>query len=213
MVRTLEGLGVFYLLKLPNHAFVRDRLAPWRRSERGVGIFPKAETVYSATGTLWGARLLSLQGRRPLPAEEGMLALDTYEVTEIAHVLTNVEGIHALTAWRRYNAGAVVEQRIEEISQLGVGRTAIDDLEGNALLWALGGLAYQLFHFLRHALYGRWRRAQPRSLRTWLFRTPGRFTRSGRQRTLEIPPGEFDDGLLPVALAMIGRLRAPPLPA
>lgn len=60
MVRTLEGLGVFYLLKLPNHAFVREALGPWRAAEWAAGIFPKAETVFSATGTLWGARLLSL---------------------------------------------------------------------------------------------------------------------------------------------------------
>lgn len=136
MVETLDGLGVFYVLKLPNHAFVREAIGPWRRSERAAGIFPKAETVYRATGTVWGARLLSLQGRRPLPVDEATLALDTYEVTEISHVLTNVPGIHALTAWRRYNAGAVVEQRIEELGQLSVGRTAIDDVDGNALLWA-----------------------------------------------------------------------------
>ena len=40
-------------------------------------------------------------------------------------MLTNIGGIHALTAWRRYNAGAVVEQRIEELAQLSAGRTAV----------------------------------------------------------------------------------------
>jgi hypothetical protein len=105
--------------------------------------------VWSATGTLWGFRLLALQGRRPLATEAGTLELESYEVTETAHVLTNLSGIHALTGWRLYNAGAVVEQRIEELGQLAVGQTAVDDLEGNRLLWALGGLAYQLLHLLR----------------------------------------------------------------
>ena len=213
MVKTLEALEVFYVLKIPNQGFVRDALGTWRLSVRGHGIFPRAETVYSAAGRLWGARLLSLQGRRPLAQTEGTFALDTHEVTDTAHVLTNIEGIHAITAWRLYNAGAVVEQRIEELGQLSLGKTAIDDRAGNALLWALGGLAYQLFHTLRHALYGHWRRAQPKRLRAWLFRTPGRFTTSGRQSTLEIPTGDFEHGLLPVALAVLGRLRAPPLPA
>ena len=39
-------------------------------------------------------------------------------------MLTNVDGIHALTARHRYNDGAVVEQRIKELGQLSAGRTA-----------------------------------------------------------------------------------------
>ena len=92
---------------------------------------------------MWGVRLLSLQTRRPLEGDDNTLALDTYEVPLSAHLLTNIEGIHALTAWRRYNRGAVVEQRIKELGQLGAGATAIDDLNGNALLWATGAIAYQ----------------------------------------------------------------------
>ncbi|NIV19532.1 MAG: hypothetical protein GWN54_02535, partial [Gammaproteobacteria bacterium] len=73
-----------------------------------------------------------------------------------------MEGVHALTAWRRYNQGAVVEQRIAEFRQLGAGRTAIDHLDGNALLWTLAALAYQLLHTLRTTtLTGEWKRAQP----------------------------------------------------
>lgn len=208
MVETLERLEVFYLLKLPNHTFVREALGPWRHSKRGTGIFPKAETVLSATGTLWDARLLSLQGRRPLAEAEGTLALDTYEVTEIAHVLTNVPGIHALTAWRRYNAGAVVEQRIEELGQLSVGRTAVDDVDGNALLWALGGLAYQLLHLLRSKLPGSWRVAQPKRLRAWLFRLAGRFTTSGGRWRLDVPAQVLEDGILGRALRAT---RGPPV--
>ncbi|HLU26142.1 MAG TPA: hypothetical protein VKZ58_10605 [Longimicrobiales bacterium] len=47
-------------------------------------------------------------------------------------MLTNIAAIHALTAWRLYNRGAVVEHGIEELSQLGIGKTAVDDLGATA---------------------------------------------------------------------------------
>jgi hypothetical protein len=132
VVDTLFELDVHFLLKIPNHGWLRDHQRPWRRSERGEGIFPGAET-WTATGSLWGGRLLSLQARRPLPAEE-TLELDTYETAESTHVLTNLEGVHAISAWRLYNQGAIIEQRIEELGQLSAGQTAVDHLEGNALV-------------------------------------------------------------------------------
>lgn len=64
-------------------------------------------------------------------------------------MLTNISAIHALTAWRLYNRGAGVEHRIAELAQLGIGKTAVDDLGGNRLLWAMGTLAYQLLHVIR----------------------------------------------------------------
>src|SRR5690606_37033288 len=88
--------------------------------------------------------------RRPLRPDSGELALETCEVTKRAHVLTNIAAIHALTAWRLYNRGAVVEHRIAELAQLGIGKTAVDDLGGNRLLWAMGALAYQLLHVIRN---------------------------------------------------------------
>ena len=39
------------------------------------------------------------------------------------------------------------------------------------------------------------------------------IVRGGRQVTLEIPTGDFDHELLPPALAILSRLRAPPPPA
>ncbi|MDE0083104.1 MAG: hypothetical protein OXT72_10705 [Gammaproteobacteria bacterium] len=66
-----------------------------------------------------------------------MLDLDTYEVGLQADVLTNIPGIHALTAWRGYNAGAVVEHRLEELGQLSAGKTTVNDLGGNVLPWDL----------------------------------------------------------------------------
>jgi hypothetical protein len=208
IVRALQDLEVTYLLKVPNHAFVREELGTWRKSIRAEGIFPKAEAVWTNSGTLWGDRLLSLEGRRVADLEaEGGLAIETTEVTEVAHILTNRPGIHALTAWRAYNAGAVVEQRIEELGQLSVGQTAVDDLDGNRLLWALGGLAYQLFHLLRSRLPGRWRVAQPKRLRTWLFRLAGRFTTRGGQWRLDVVPEALGSGLLGRTLQTV---RAPP---
>ena len=214
VVRTLQRLGVSYFLKVPNHQVVRNQLGTWHRSVRAEGIFEGAQAVWTSSGSLWGGRLLSLQGRRPLAEAEGTLALDTYEVVATAHVLTDREGIHALTAWRAYNRGAVVELRIKELGQLQVGRTAVDDLGGNALLWSLGALAYQLLHTIRsRALSGPWRRATPDRLRAWLFRLPGRLTRHARKTYLQLRPDEPLRARLLQALRRLGRLRAPPLPA
>ena len=208
--RYLDRLGVRFFLKVPNHRWLADHRSSWRLNGRAEGIFPKADKVYSAAGKLWGFRLVALQGRRPLEAAGGTLALDTYEVTDTAQILTNIPGIHALTAWRRYNAGAVVEQRIEELGQLSLGQTAVDDLDGNRLLWALGGLAYQLLHLFRTTARGHaWGTAQPKRIRAWLFRMPGRFADHGRQLYLYF---HGPDGFLEAALGRIGRLRAPPAP-
>jgi hypothetical protein len=210
IVRTLQELEVGFFLKMPNRPWLRDQQRAWRRSVRAQGIFSEADEVWTASSRLWGARLLSLQGRRSLTHEAGSLGLDTYEVIETAHILTNLPGIQNLTAWRRYNAGTVVEHRIEELGQLSVGQTAIDNLDGNALLWALGGLAYQLLHLLRCLLPGGWSTAQPKRLRAWLFRLPGKFTHSARQCSLQVPGEALTGGLLSRALTALNRVRAPP---
>jgi len=200
MVETLVALGVGFLLKIPAYGWLRDHQQTWRRSAKGEDIFGGDE-LWTTSGSLWGVRLLSLETRRPLE-EEGTLELDTYEVPLSAHVLTNIEGIHALTAWRRYNQGAVIEQRIEELGQLSVGHTAVDDLDGNALLWSMGMLAYQLLHTLRTtALSGSWRRAQPKRFRLWLFRLPAKLTRHARKTYLQLLNTE------PVRARLLGALR------
>ena len=211
MARTLEELEVQYLLKIPAHAWLQDHQGPWRRSAKGEDVFPGHE-LWTTSGILWGARLLSIQTRRPLQAE-GTLALDTYETPLSAHVLTNIEGIQALTAWRRYNQGAVVEQRIEELGQLGSGHTAVDDLDGNALLWSLGVFAYQLLHTVRSiALSGSWRRAQPKRLRLWLFRLPGRFTGHARKSYLQLLHDDPARSLILRALRSLVHGLPPPVP-
>ncbi len=78
--------------------------------------------------------------------------------------------------------GAVVEQRIEELGQLSAGRTAVDDLGGNALPSSLAALAYQLLHILRANCLGRrWRVVQPRGIRLRLLRAPARITSHARR--------------------------------
>jgi hypothetical protein len=129
MVEALEALGVRYVLKVPDQKWVKSRLSGYRHSARD-------EALWSASGELYGARLLSVEQRRKVRAKECELELVSYEVLKTAHVLTNVDGIHALSAWRLYNQGAVVEQRIEELGQLSVGDTAVDDLGGSSLVHA-----------------------------------------------------------------------------
>lgn len=206
MVDTLDDLGVRYFLKVPDWGWVRARLSPARRSR-------KDPARWTRTGELYGARLLSVEERRKPERAERELALGTeaYEVKGSAHVLTNVEGIHALTAWRFYNAGAVVEDRIKELVQLGAGRTAVDDVQGNRVLWQLAAVAYAILHVIRTtALHGSWRRAEPERLRSWLFRLPAKLTTHARKHYVQLRRTEPMRGTLLRALRALGRLRAPP---
>lgn len=205
MVETLTALGVSYALKVPNHKWVRSRLSEYRHSQ-------KDPRLWTASGSLYGARLLSVQQRREVGGAEGELALKSYEVEKTAHVLTNVDGVHALSAWRLYNQGALVEQRIEELGQLSIGATAVDDLGGNHLLWALGALAYQMLHTIRTtALSGGWRRAQPKRLRAWLFRLPAKLTSHARKQYVQLQRAEPLRRDLLRALRRVG--TGPPLPS
>lgn len=206
MVQTLHELDVHFLLKIPDQHWARAALGPWRASK-------KDPTIWTSSGTLWGTRLLSIEERTYEPCRDE-LALDTYTVKSRAHVLTNIPDIHALTAWRRYNSGAVVEQRIEELVQLGVGRTAVDDVGGNHLLWSLGALAYQLLHIVRTtALRGVWKSAQPHRLRTWLFRMPAKITRHARKTYIQPSRDEPLRRKFLRALRRLGNLAPPPVPA
>jgi hypothetical protein len=210
MVECLGSLKVHFLLKVPDHHWVRRELGSMRRSAKSLEITKDpALRIWSAGGTLYGARLLSLEWRRTETGSEELF--DRVRITQRSHVLTNLPGIHALTAWRAYNDGAVVEQRIEELAQLGAGRTAVDDLGGNALLWQMAALAYQLLHVLRTtALQGAWRRAQPNRIRTWLFRLPGKITRHARKLYVQLLRREPLRPLLLQALRRVAQLRAPP---
>jgi len=213
MVETLEELGVRYVLKVPSYRWVRARLGHYRRSALHRSM---KDSLWTATGSLYGARLLSVERCRPLGEREGTYALllGDLEVVGRSHVLTNIPGIHALTAWRLYNRGAVVEGRIEELYQLSVGGTAVDDLGGNALLWQMGALAYELLHVLRTTTFRRgWRRAGPRRIRNWILRMPARLTRHARKVFVQVQQGEPFGEELAHALGRLAALRAPPTAA
>ena len=214
MVETLQELDVFFLLKVPRYPWLEGLRKRWHHSTKGEDIFPEGEELWSATGSLWGARLLTIQTRKHAETREGMLDLDTYEVELQADILTNIPAIHALTAWRRYNAGAVVEHRIEELIQLSTGKTAVNDLGGNALLWGLSAVTYQTLHTLRrHCLNGSWRTAQPKRIRLRMIRLPAKLTTHGRKVYLQMLRHE------PVRLRILAALRGlnhdipPPAPA
>jgi hypothetical protein len=210
MVETLQKLGVQFFLKVPDHNWVRRELGIWRYSKKSPS---ETREIWINSGELYGARLLSTEWRElaaPDP-DQPELALSCWKVTKRAHVLTNVPGVRPLAAWKNYNAGAVVEHRIEELVQLGAGRTAIDDIGGNALLWAMTGVAYQLLHIVRTtALQGCWRRAQPKRLRLWFFRLPARITTHARKLYLQFMGNEPVRPRLLLALRRLGELCLPP---
>jgi hypothetical protein len=68
MVAALEALGVSYVLKVPDQAWVRSQLSAYRNSS-------KDEAIWSASGTLYGARLLCIQQRKATSAQDEELAL------------------------------------------------------------------------------------------------------------------------------------------
>lgn len=198
MARVLDGLGVKFVLKVPESKAVRARKGEFVQSAE-----EDCKHLWSSEGQSWGYRLLSVEEREEIGAGKGELDLGAYEVVKRATMLTNVEGIDAYEAWALYNAGAVVEHRIEELTQLSVGRTAVDDLGGNALLWALGALAYELTHVLRtSALPSAWTSAQPKRLRAWLFRMPAKLVRHARRWSVQLTRGE------PLADVLRGAMRS-----
>lgn len=88
MVALLRRLRVDFALKVPDHAFVRRALGPWRASE-------KADGYWTATGTLFAAALRSVEQRETVaPAAEALL-LPTQTRVHVAHVLTNRDDWHA----------------------------------------------------------------------------------------------------------------------
>lgn len=211
MVARMEALGVSYLLKVPRYAWLGGVRGSW---ETAADDEDRGRELRTASGGLWGARLLSVERRRRIGPGEGELELGAWETTTLADVLTNIPDIGPAEAWRAYNAGAVVEQRIGELGQLSAGRTAVDDLGGNALLWGLAAIAYQLLHILRaNVLGGGWRAVQPNGIRLRLLRAPARIAAHARRTSLRFASGDPALGLVRRALQTIERGLPPPAPA
>jgi hypothetical protein len=178
----LLSLGVDFVVKMQQSNTLHRYKGPFVRSVED----PRLEV---AEGRRWGTRLLSVRQMEHPP--EGELDLGAVVLKHQLTVITNLEGVDPLTAWRMYNQGAQVEHRIEEMAQLGVGRTAVDDIGGNHLLWALGALAYQMLHVVRTtALEKHHARAQVKTLRTQVIHTPGKLVKHARQQCLKLMRGD-----------------------
>lgn len=205
MVETLQRLGVDFVMKVPSQKWVRRLAGPLRQSK-------KDSRLWTGAAPLYGARLLAVEQRKELKAEAGELPLGAIEIQKSAYILTSIEGLHALSGWRLYNRGAVVENRIEEMVQLGAGATAVDDLGGNALLWGMWALTYQVQHVLRtQCLSGSWRKAEPKRLRNWLFRMPAKLTTHSRKDYVQLMREEPLGEVLLRALRRVEGLGPPQL--
>jgi hypothetical protein len=170
-----------FVMKMPESPSVQKYKGTYRETEEA--------GVEVAEGGRWGVRMLSVRECEEAPA--GELALGQVVVKHELTVLTNLEGVDPRTAWRMYNQGARVEHRIEEMGQLGVGRTAVDDLGGNHLLWSLGALAYQLLHLVRTTLLETSQgRKQVKTLRVEIIRRPGKLVRHAQRLCLKLGAGD-----------------------
>jgi hypothetical protein len=203
MVKLLQSLEVEFVLKMQEAKPLQRLKGPFER-------YLHDPRLMVSEGEWAGVRMLCV--REWEEPKAGELALGHVVLKKQATVLTNIPGIDAVEAWRRYNQGAVVEQRIEELGQLGVGKTAVDDLGGNRLLWSMGGLAYQLLHFVRTVgLPASMQKSQVKSLRTWLIRMPAKLVRHAHQLRVRLVDADPLAHVLWDAIRKLQRLRGPAL--
>ena len=203
MVELLQSLGVDFVLKMQEANTLQRFKGPFKR-------YLHDPRLTVSEGEWAGVRMLCV--REWEDPGEGELALGHVVLQKQATVLTNIPHLDAVEAWRLYNRGAVVEHRIKELGQLGVGQTAIDDLGGNRLLWSMGALAYQLLHFLRTVgLPETWRTAEVKTLRNWLIRMPGKLVRHARTLCVKLISADPLTHLLLDAIQKVQRLRGPTL--
>ena len=188
ILEKLLELGVDFVVKMQESNTLQKYKGPFTPS-------PEAPGLEVAEGNRWGVRLLSVRECEKPP--EGELELGYVVLKQQLTVLSNLEDVDPLTAWRMYNQGARVEHRIEEMGQIGAGRTAVDDIGGNHLLWALGALAYQMQHVVRTTVLDeKHAREQVKTLRALVIRTPGKLVRHARRLTLKLTRGEPLLGML-----------------
>jgi len=199
MVELLQSLEVDFVLKMQES----NTLQQFKGEPRRYLHDPRLKV---SEGKWAGVRMLCVEEWED--AKPGELPLRGVILKQKATVLTNIPVIDEVEAWRLYNSGAVVEQRIEELGQLGLGKTAVDDLGGNRLLWSMGALAYELLHYVRTAgLPGRWQKAQVKSLRSWLIRMPAKVVRHARNVCVKLMEADPLAHLLADALQKLQRTR------
>jgi len=203
VIEKLKSLGVSFVMKMQESNTLQRYKGPFSASVED----PRLEV---SEGERWGVRMLCVRQMEAAP--KGELALGRVVIKDQATILTNIPSIDPITAWRMYNQGAQVEHRIEEMGQLGAGRTAVDDLGGNGLLWGLAALAYEMQHFVRTAALDRTTELrQVKTLRALVIRTPGKLVRHARKLSLKLMQGDPVTALLQRALERIAQLRMTPL--
>jgi len=204
-IEKLLELGVDFVMKMQESNTLQKYKGPYVRAEED----PRLEV---AEGRRWGVRMLCVRQREKAP--EGELDLGEVVVKKPLTILTNLEGTNPLDAWHMYNQGALVEHRIEEMGQLGVGHTAVDDIGGNHLLWSLGALAYQLLHLVRTTVLDKnHAREQVKTIRSLVIRTPGKLVRHARRVSLKLMKADPLVRLLERAAERVRWIKPVPLPA
>jgi Transposase DDE domain group 1 len=202
-VELLQSLGVEFVLKM-------QETNTLQRFKGAFSRYLHDPRLMVSEGEWAGVRMLCV--REWEDPKAGELSLGHVVLKKQATVLTNIPGLDPVQAWRLYNQGAVVEQRIEELGQLGVGKTAVDDLGGNRLLWSMGALAYQLLHFVRTVgLPAPMQKSQVKTLRTWLIRMPAKLVRHARRLCVKLVGADPLAHVLCDAIAKLQRLRGPAL--
>ena len=203
-IEKLLELGVDFVMKMQESNTLQRYKGPYVRAEED----PRLEV---AEGERWGVQMLCVRQR--VKAPEGELDLGEVVVKKPLTILTNLKGTNPLDAWHMYNQGALVEHRIEEMGQLGVGDTAVDDIGGNHLLWSLGALAYQLLHLVRTTVLEKKHAGeQVKTIRSLVIRTPGKLVRHAHQLRLKLMSGDPLVRLLERAAERVRWLRPVPLP-
>lgn len=110
----------------------------------------------------------------------------------------------------RHRLHARVEDRVQEATELGLGRLPFQALEPNENWFCLVLMAQDLLAWLRRlVLSGELSLAKPKRLRHRLLHVAGRLTRSGRRRTLHLPANWPWAGALVAAFARLRALAAP----
>jgi hypothetical protein len=204
-IRKLQEIGVDFVMKMQESNTLQRYKGSWERAVED----PRLEV---AEGRRWGVRMLSVRQREKAP--EGELDLGEVVVKRPLTILTNLEGVAPLDAWHMYNQGALVEHRIEEMGQLGVGHTAVDDIGGNHLLWSLGALAYQLLHLVRTTVLEKKHAGeQVKTIRSRVIRTPGKLVRHARRLRLKLMRGDPLVRLLERGAERLRWLKPVPLPS
>lgn len=174
MIEKLKELKVDFVMKMLEAKPLQVFKGTFEKDARNPGVeLSRAER--------WGVRMLGI--RWMMRGAAGELPLGSVVVRHQATILSNLD-VDPMTAWDMYNQGTFVEQRIEEMAQLGVGRTAVDDIGGNHLLWSLGALAYQLLHYVRTLAIRT--REQVKTVRALVLRAPGKLVRHARRLRLKL---------------------------